>query len=156
MARNKLPHVSDERLDGAGRAVVRSAARVGAEAEEGANAPFLYARVRARIEERRREAGAGDGWLALLQVARRAVPTMAFVAFVAAALLFWAASFGARPQDGRRPPAERFAFVSDEVVFGAGEAGVESAVLAGNGQLSHDEILSMVVNRAAGREGAKR
>ncbi|HLL75675.1 MAG TPA: hypothetical protein VK421_10465 [Pyrinomonadaceae bacterium] len=152
MARNILPRNLDERLDRAGRAVVRSAARVGAEAEEAANAPFLYARVRARIEERRREAEAGANWLALLQVARRAVPTMAFVAALAAALLFWAASFGAR-QDGGRA-GERFAFVSDEVVFGS-DAGVESAVLAGSGQLSHDEILNMVVNRS-GREGVRR
>jgi hypothetical protein len=153
MARNKSPQVSDERLDRAARAVVRSAARVGAEAEEAANAPFLYARVRARIEERRREAEAGAGWLALLQIARRAVPTMAFVAALAAALLFWAASFGAR-QDGPRP-AERFAFVSDDVVFGAGEAGIESAVLAGNEQLSHDEVLNIVVSRAGRRGGSR-
>ena len=152
MARNRLPRNLDERLDRTGRAVVRSAARVGAEAEEAANAPFLYARVRAKIEGRRREAEAGAGWLALLQVARRAVPTMAFVAALAAALLFWVASFGAR-QDGGRPN-DRFAFVSDDVVFGA-DAGVESAVLAENDQLSHDEILNMVVNRA-GREGVSR
>jgi hypothetical protein len=153
MARNRFPQISDERLDRAGRAVVRSAARTGAEAEEAAVAPFLYARVRARIEEqKRREAETGAGWLALLQVARRAVPTMAFVAAVAAALLFWAASFGAR-QEGQTN-VERFAFVGDEVVFG-GEAGVESAVLAEGAQLSHDEILNMVVNRA-GREGVGR
>ena len=153
MARNRIPRISDERLDAAGRAVVRSAARVGAEADEAANAPFLYARVRARIEERRREADSSASWLTLLQVARRAVPTMAFVAALAAALLFWAASFGAR-QDGRAP-SERFAFVSDEVIFGTADAGVESAVLADSGQLSHDELLNMVVNRA-GREGVSR
>ena len=152
MARNRFPRISDERLDAAGRAVVRSAARVGAEAERAADAPFLYARVRARIEERRREADSSASWLALLQVARRAVPTMAFVAALAAALLFWAASFGAR-QDGGRA-SERFAFVSDDLVFGA-DAGVESAVLADTGQLSHDELLNMVVNRT-GREGVSR
>ena len=152
MARNRIPRISDERLDAAGRAVVRAAAQTGAEADEAANAPFLYARVRARIDERRREAESSASWLTLLQVARRAVPTMAFVAALAAALLFWAASFGAR-QDGRGS-AERFAFVSDEVIFGS-DAGVESAVLADSGQLSHDEILNMVVNRA-GREGVSR
>ena len=152
MARNRFPQITDEMLDRAGRAVVRSAARTGAEADEAANAPFLYARVRARIDERRREAESSASWLTLLQVARRAVPTMAFVAALAAALLFWAASFGAR-QDGRAA-GERFAFVSDDVIFGA-DAGVESAVLAGSGQLSHDELLNMVVNRA-GREGVSR
>ena len=153
MARNRLPQITDERLDQAGRAVVRAAAGVGAEAEEAASAPFLYTRVRARIEEqKRRDADSSAGWLALLQVARRAVPTMAFVAAVAAALMFWAASFGAR-QDGRTA-GERFAFVSDDVIFGA-DAGVESAVLADRDQLSHDEILNMVVNRA-GREGVSR
>src|ERR671916_166460 len=152
MARKRSPQFTDERLDRAARAVVRSAAQTGAEAERAANAPFLYARVRARIEERRREADSSASWLTLLQVARRAVPTMAFVAALAAALLFWAASFGAR-QDGRAP-AERFAFVSDDVVFGT-DSGVESAVLADTGQLSHDEILNMVVNRT-GREGVGR
>ena len=72
MARNRIPRISDERLDAATRAVVRSAARTGAEADETANAPFLYARVRARIEERRREAESSASWLTLLQVARRA------------------------------------------------------------------------------------
>lgn len=153
MARNRVPQFTDERLDRAGRAVVRSAAQVGAEAEEAASAPFLYTRVRARIEERRRETESGvAGWLALLQVARRAVPTMAFVAALAAAMLFWAASFGSRQQGGRA--GERFAIVSDDVVFGS-DAGVESAVLAGSGQLSHDEILNMVVNRGV-REGVSR
>lgn len=152
MARNRFPQIPDERLDEAGRAVVRSAARLEAAAEEAANAPFLFTRVRATIEERRREAEASAGWLALLQVARRAVPTMAFVAALAAALLFWAVSFGAR-QDGQGL-GERFAFVSDEMVFGA-DAGVESAVLADNDLPSHDEILNMVVNRA-GREGVGR
>jgi hypothetical protein len=152
MARDRLPRISDERLDAAGRAVVRAAARAGAEADEAAAAPFLYARVRARVDEqKRREAEAGAGWLALLQVARRAVPTMAFVAALAAALLFWAASFGARHDGGRAP----LAFVGDDVIFGAAADGVESAVLRDSGQLSHDEILNMVVNRA-GREGANR
>ena len=154
MTRNRLPQVPDERLDQLGRAVVRAAAEAGREAAEAAaSSPFLYARVRARVAEQKRLAEADGGWLALLPVARRAVPTMAFAAFAASVMLLWFAWFGASTngQFNNDVPG----FVTDEVVFGAAGGGVESAVLAGGDVPSHDEILRMVVERN-GREAQGR
>lgn len=151
MARNAPPQVPDERLDLLGRAVVRSHAEAGREAADAAVAsPFLYARVRATVAERRRAESDG-GWLALLSVARRALPTITFAAFAASALLLWFAWFGASTNG--QFSNDVAGFVTDEVVFGAG--GVESAVLAGGDAPSHDEILRMVVERG-GREAQGR
>jgi len=73
---------SNNRLDSVGRSVLRSASLNETEANA-ALSPFMYARVRARIaaEHARREAG--EGWLSLLFVARRAMPAMALAAAVA-------------------------------------------------------------------------
>ena len=153
MTRNRIPQISDERLDQLGRAVVRSHAEAGREAADAAAAaPFLYARVRASVAERRLAESDG-GWLALLAVARRAVPTMAFAAFVASVALLWFAWFGASTNG--QFSNDGFVFVSDEVVFGVGGGGDESAVLAGGDAPSHDEILRMVVERG-GREAQGR
>jgi hypothetical protein len=153
MTRNRPPHVPDERLDQLGRALVRAAAEAGRDAAAAAgSSPFLYARVRARVAERRGQSETEGGWLALLAVARRAVPTMAFAAAAASAVLLWFAWFGASTagQFGN----DGVVFVSDEVIFG-GRGGVESAVLnAGDGP-SQDEILRMIVERN-GREAQGR
>ena len=147
MTRNRLPQVSDERLDQLGCAVIRSHAEAGRDAADAAVAsPFLYARVRASVAERQRLAESDGGWLTLLAVARRAVPTMAFAAFVASAMLLWFAWFGASTNGQFNN--EGMVFVTDEVVFGASGGGVESAVLGGGDAPSHDEILRMVVDRS--------
>ena len=131
-------NTTDELLDRAARLVVRAAALAADEEAAAVSAsPFLYSRVRARIEERRR-AEADEGWLAALVVAWRAVPAMAVVAALAAVLTVWFGVFGvgvATPQ------------FSDEALFDA-RPGVESVVLAdGGAQLSHDEVLDIVVYR---------
>lgn len=127
----------DDRLDRAARLVIRAAARADEEAEAAAVSPFLYARVRARIEERRR-AETEEGWLAALVVAWRAVPAMALVAALAATLMLWFGLFGVQT-------APQF---NDEAFFEARGAGVESVVLAdGSGQLSREEVFEIVVNR---------
>lgn len=54
-----------------------------------ANAPFLYQRLRARIEaETRRRAEAGRHWLSWLVIARQATPALAMVALLAIGT-FW-------------------------------------------------------------------
>src|SRR5687768_627867 len=121
MTRNRLPQVPDARLDQLGRAVVRAAAEAGREAAEAAaSSPFLYARVRAGVAERQRLSESDGGWLALLSVARRAIPTMAFAAFAASAMLLWFAWFGA--STAGQFGGEGFVFVTDDVVFGGGGA----------------------------------
>jgi hypothetical protein len=134
----KTYDTTDERLDQIARAAVRSAARDADDAADAvASSPFLYTRIAARIEERRRAQGE-EGWLTLLAVAWRAVPVMAVVAMVAAALLFWIGVYGASGAPGQ---------TGYEALLDTRGSGVVATVLAERDQLSHDDVLDIVVAR---------
>ena len=133
----------NERLDRAGRMVLRAAASNEAEIAAAAASPFLFARVRAAIaaEQRRREET--SGWLSIFFVARQAVPAMALIALLAAILTVSSAQLGAPAS-----PAD------DDALFGAPGAGVEQTVLADRNGLPPDEVFNIVVDRNYER-GAK-
>src|SRR5687767_10518291 len=86
MAVEKRVDARTERLERVAREVVRASAADDGEAPAVAESPFLYARVRARIEEERRRREEGEGWLGLFGVVWRAVPAMALAAVAALAL----------------------------------------------------------------------
>lgn len=76
-------------LDQLAEAVARSGGIGDYEAERIASSPFLHTRIRARIEaEQRERAQRGNGWLATLFVASRAVLALLLVTIVAASA-FW-------------------------------------------------------------------
>jgi hypothetical protein len=130
--------LTDEQLDRVGQTLVRAAINEEAGAQAAA-APFLYTRLRARIKaEQARRAEADEGWLALLFVARRAVPALTAVTVLVLALMLWLAS------GGSAPPTNGF---NDEAFFDARETGVEQTVLAGSSNLSRDDVLNIVVER---------
>ena len=126
----------EERLDRLGLEIVRAAAANEAEAERVASSPFLYTRLRARInaERERREAG-GEGWLAMLGLAWRTVPAMALVAIFAFAL-FWSVNLST--------PAS--AALSDDALLGTSGAEIERVVFADRQPLSSDEVLATIIN----------
>ena len=79
----------DERLDRLTKIVLRGGGISDEEAEKIGSAPFLSARLRARIEsERTSQAAQGSGWFATLLVASRAIAVL-FLVTIAAALAFW-------------------------------------------------------------------
>jgi hypothetical protein len=79
----------DERLDRLTRSVARAGGLSAADIERIGSAPFLHARLRARIEsERKSRAGEGKGWFATLLVATRAIALL-FLVTIGAALAFW-------------------------------------------------------------------
>ena len=132
----KAPEIPDERLDRIARAALLAEARGADDAAESvASSPFLYARIAARIDERRRAQGE-DGWIAMLAVAWRAVPVMAVVAMLAAALLFWIGISGASASQGQ---------MGYEALLDTRGSGLVSTVLADRDQLSHDDVLDIVV-----------
>jgi hypothetical protein len=134
----KAHDITDGRLDAVARAVVFSASRAADDAADAvASSPFLYTRIAARIEERRR-AQNDEGWLTLLAVAWRAVPVMAVVAMVAAALLFWIGISGASASSGQ---------MGYEALLDTRGSGLVTTVLAERDQLSHDDVLDIVVNK---------
>jgi hypothetical protein len=126
-----------EHLDRIGRQVLRAAAQNEAEIDAAAAAPFLFARVRAKIhDEQRRRDQAGD-WLSLPLVAWRAIPAMTLIAFCAVALTLWSSQPGA-PSAWQR--------LDDEALADTRDPGVEQTILSSNA-LSREEVFSIVVDR---------
>ena len=79
----------DEYLDRVGKSIVRSGGISDEETEVIASSPFLYARLRARIEaERKKNDEPQAGWFATIFVARRAIPALMLVAILALSA-FW-------------------------------------------------------------------
>jgi hypothetical protein len=134
MTRKKRESGFEERLEHMGREIVRAAANE-TEAEAAATSPFLYTRLRARINAERVRREEGEGWLALFGVVWRAVPMMALVA-VFAFVLFWSASMGARASGS----------LSVESLLGTPDAGIEQVVFADRQPLSSDEVLATILN----------
>ncbi len=145
MAEKNSPKFSDEQLDSAGRLLVRSAASGVDDEAVAAAPPFLYTRIAASIEERRR-ASEDEGWLSLLAVAWRAVPAMAAVAAVALALLLW---FGIPGAGG----AQQSPLGDEAALVGARGNGPVSVVLTDGDQLSREDVFELVVNREVSGSG---
>lgn len=126
----------EERLDRLGLEIVRAAAANEAEAERVASSPFLYTRLRSRInaERERREAG-GEGWLAMLGLAWRTVPAMALVAIFAFAL-FWSVNVSTPTSVA----------LSDEALLDTSGAEIERVVFADRQPLSSDDVLATIIN----------
>lgn len=133
---NKRNPLLDERLDRMGREIIRASAASDPEGEAAATSPFLYTRIRARIDSEKARRQEGEGWLSMLKVAWRAVPAMALVAILAVTL-FLSAGSNTSSSDG----------FSLDALFDARDAGVEQVVFADN-QIasSDDEVLATILN----------
>jgi hypothetical protein len=132
MIGKKIDRGRSERLQ---REIIRASALNDGEAEAVAASPFLYARLRARINAERVKREEGERALAFLGVVWRTVPAMALVA-VFAFVLFWSTTSGARRPRG----------FSDEALLGARDAGIERVVFADRQPLSSDEVLATILN----------
>lgn len=126
---------ADARLDRLGRGILRASAADAAEAEAVAASPFLYSRVRARINAERERREAGEGWGMFLSVLWRSAPAMALVAVVAF-VMFWSAVSNSQPGG----------LVVDETLLGQRENGIEQVVFADRTPLSSDDVLATIIN----------
>lgn len=138
MAGEKMDNARRERLERVAREVVRAASGDETEARAVADAPFLYTRVRARIEEERRRREEGEGWRAFFVVAWRAVPAMAMVAVVALALFLSSGAAELTPGFG----------LGAETLLG--EDDVDQVVYADTRAPSNDEVLSTIIGEGEG------
>lgn len=135
MIGKKRDRRSEEHLDQTGREIVRASAMNEAEGERVAASPFLYTRLRSRINAEREQREEGERWGAMLRVIWRAIPAMAMVAILAVAL-FLSANFSTQP----------VAVASVEDLLDTQGAEVESVVFADNRSLSSDEVLATILN----------
>jgi anti-sigma-K factor RskA len=82
---NRNRHADNDKLDQIGDELLRAFEASEAEINTAATSPFLYRRIRVRIEaEERRRAEERNPWFALLVMARRAIPALALIAMLAA------------------------------------------------------------------------
>lgn len=97
-----MNHSPNDALDRLAKTIVSAGGLADEDVERISSAPFLQARLRARIERERngRTAARESGWLAALFVASRALAAL-FIVTLAAALAFWLA----RSSASRRPPS---------------------------------------------------
>jgi hypothetical protein len=135
MVGKKQQSETDERLDRIGRELVRASAANEEQAEAVASSPFLYTRVRARINAERERREAGESWRALLGVVWRAVPAMALV-MIFAFTMFWTSSMTTLSSAG----------FSVDSLLDARDAGIEEVVFADRQPLSSDEVLATILD----------
>jgi hypothetical protein len=131
MVGKKNSRNSDEQLDRIGRELIRASAANSDEAETVAASPFLYARLRSRINSEREQREAGESWRAMLGVIWRAIPAMAMVALLAV-VLFLSANSGTQRSVVMLPDTR--------------DAEFESVVFADTRSLSSDEVLATILN----------
>ena len=127
---------NDEQLDRFGKLVLRAAAADEQEIEAASTAPFLFTRIRARIDEGRRERA--TGWQSLPLIAWRAIPAMALIAMLAGGLTIWTAESNTTPVGFG---------IFEEALSDTTNPGIEQAVLNQN-SLSRDDVLTIVVERS--------
>lgn len=126
----------NEELDRVAKLVLKAASASEPDIEAASSSPFLFTRIRAAINEGA-EPEDSRGWFSLIQVAWRAVPAMALVAIMAAALTVWSARSAPVP----------LAQTDDEPLIGTLDPGVEKTVLASRNGLSREEVFNIVVER---------
>lgn len=132
-SKRRKDELNDEKLNRFSDELLRAFEAGEAEISTAAASPFLYRRVRVRIEaEERRLARQRGAWMSLLVGVKHAIPVMAAFAVVAVASLMLTPSFSQQwPAAGvgnEEPPTlmlDVFSFSQDELIASA--AGVETA-----------------------------
>src|SRR4051812_12904732 len=136
MIGNKKSRKRDEHLDRLGRELVRASTSDEVEVEAASSSPFLYARLRARINAELERRVERESWLAVLGVVWRVVPAMALVA-VFALVMFVSANLN------RQSPIA----LNDETLLGRSEAEVETVVFADTSRnMSSDDVLTTIMS----------
>jgi hypothetical protein len=122
----KRKAIDDTRFERIETEIFRTLEASEAEIEAAANSPFLYQRLRARLEaETKRRNEPGKEWLAWLATARLATPALALVALLAIGV-FWTVS-------------------QSNSATGLTTQGSAETALAGELSLSNDELLVELV-----------
>ena len=129
------PSISHESLDSAGRLITKAAILSETEAEAIATAPFLFARIQARIGAEQQVADVGI-WTGFWSISRRAIPAMMIVAALSLGLSFYFTG-------NKKQPAT----FSVDAYLGTNESGVDNLLFAERRPLTRDEVLATIISR---------
>jgi hypothetical protein len=127
--------ISNEHLDRAGRIITKAAVLSEAEAGEIVAAPFLFARIQARIEAERQPSDGGI-WTAFWSISKRAIPAMIVVAALSSGLSLYFTG------NKNQPTA-----FSVDAYLETNESGVENLVFAERRPLTRDEVLTAIISK---------
>ena len=135
MIGNKKSRKRDEQLDRMGRELVRASVSDEVEVEAASASPFLYTRLKARINAELERRVERESWLAVLGVVWRVVPAMALVA-VFALVMFVSANLNRQPS----------VVSNDYTLLGTSSTEVENVVFADTRNMSSDDVLATIVS----------
>ena len=135
MIGNKKSRKSDKQLDRLGRELVRASTSDEVEVEAAASSPFLYTRIRARINAELERRVERESWLAVLGIVWRVVPAMALVA-VFALIMFVSARLNRQPSVAS----------NDYTLLSTSSTEVENVVFADTRNMSSDDVLATIVS----------
>jgi hypothetical protein len=123
MWKSRKHHVDDEKLDRFSDELLRAFEASDTEINNAATSPFLYRRIRVRIEaEERRLAERRNQWFALLVSAKHALPVLAMLAVIAVSAFLYLPSRWQQPIPSEEPPtlmSDVFSFSQDEMLASA-------------------------------------
>ena len=126
----------NEKLDRIGCELTRASVLTDQEAGDVATAPFLFTRVRALIEQERKQREAVRMWTGFRSASRKAIPAMVIVA----ALSLGLSLYTARNKTGNS------AF-SVDAYLGTNDAGIDNMFFAERRPLTTEEVLATIINR---------
>ena len=133
--------VLNDRLDRTGREIARVSVIPDQEAGDVATAQFLFTRVRALIDQERKQREAGGIWTGFRSASRKAIPAMVIVAALSLGLSLYTA--------GNKSANSAF---SVDAYLGTNEAGIENMFFAERRPLTTEEVLATIINeREAGK-----
>lgn len=124
------------KLDRIGRELTRASVLPEQEAGDVASAPFLLTRVRALIEQERKQREAGRIWTGFRSASRKAIPAMVIVAALSLGLSLYTA--------GNKSGNSAF---SVDAYLGTNEAGIENMFFAERRPLTTEEVLATIISR---------
>lgn len=130
----------NDKLDRAGRSLVRSSVLSDSEAGALADSPFLFARVRSRIAQDS-ELEAGNIWAGFWLVSRKAIVAMGLAAAFSLGLYFYT---------GNKSGGSAF---SVDAYLGTSESGLDNMVFAERRQLTPEEVFATIVTREERESG---
>lgn len=134
--RNKT-RIDDEKLDRFGDELMRAFEASEAEINTAAASPFLFRRIRARIEaEQQRQAEESNPWMTLFAQARQAIPVFALLTVVALVSTLYLHS-----GENRNQPEQQMTLVAGLPVFlQDSQDDVEASLIGWSGNQSNQQL----------------
>ena len=130
------PSLLPEQLDRLGRLITKTGALTDANKSEIANAPFLFARIKARIASEEQRLENRNLWAGFWPISKREVPAMVIIAAISFGLSVY--------MNGNKNSTAAF---SVDAYLRTNESGVENIVFAERRPLTRDEVLATIISR---------